>query len=671
MYCTRCGKENPDQSKFCRYCGGTLPRSAVPRNTDSRAPVRKKSRAVWVILDVLALLLIILLALFAVLRFWFTDREAAPERTRAPRESQSHASMPSKQPRPSPEPIFYSYYMDNCSWTQAFQTAQAAGGRLAVLESRESFDDLTQALDDAGLTDTSFRIGARRETGSQEYRWVDETGAPAGAVINDPESWANSLWLDGEPSFRADDAEETCVELHYDAGARRWGFRDVPDAPCDPASGSCGYIVVFDMPETASGQPKPADSGTQAANPPASDAEGASGAPGLPWAAPADYAGAYAAYLSELEANSADIEAYTYGDQTALCDVYGDEVPELFYIASAPDASGNRTFSDLHICTWEDGMLRTLYTGQIHVAAGGGRDYCVFGRSSDKAAAIYLFSPAESKTTRQVTVLRDWNNPEVAAEKSTRLEGGEAAGTDYTAYGVPTDEAGYESACRDALSGFDQTLLTNYREYGTPEAVTDLVAGTPYAGQSCESLISYLRSQLSGSTASAEAAAYTEDDLRDIVSAYGTIGLWCYEDFDGNGTKEAFALTVRPETGDPNSIDCVYFVDSQGFFSTMATDITAAYYEQEEYCLTCQGKGFFHVDYGAYGSGYSTMLFSVRDGSPYELDLSRQIQGFHSENGVFYTFENDFSQGFHQYPKCELLYDPAIQQFSKGSRIEE
>ena len=672
MYCTRCGKEVPDQAKYCRYCGSSLSRPAAPQSPVTRAPVRKKSRAPVIILCIAAVVILALLAVFAVLRFRSGEKENPPERTQAPRASHtSEASEASETSEaPAPEPVRYSYYIDNCSWTEALERTSETGGRMAVLESPESFEDLTRALDDAGFTGTRFLIGARRDTGSREYRWVDEHGAPTGEVLNDPDSWAYSFWLEGEPSYRTDSAEETCVEICYDADAGRWGFRDVPDAPCDPASGQCGYIAVYDTPVSAPAEPSGsvADSGAPSAS-----------APGeAPGTVPADYVGAYTAYLSELESNRFDIEAYTYGEQAALCDVYGDEVPELFFISAEPDSHGSRTFSYLNVCTFEDGMLRTLYTCQIHIAAGGGMDYCVFGSSLDKGIAIYLSSPGETQVVRQLTVIRDWDNPEIAAERRTALEAGMDAGSTYTAYGLTTDEAGYENACRDTLSGFEQTILTNCGDRA-PDFIRAFI-GTADAGDSYASLTAYLQDEITRFSApagsapvpEAAAAAYTEEELRSIVSAYGTIGLWCCEDFDGDGTKEAYALTVAGGAEDLHGIDRVYFVDSQGNLTAMASDITADYYDQEDgYYLTCQGKGFFHVDYGAYGSGYSTMLFSVRNGQPYELALSRQIQGFQLRDGVFYTTENDFSAGFHQYPECELLYDPSAQEFYKGSRIGE
>ena len=176
MYCTRCGKEVPDQAKYCRYCGSSLSRPAAPQSPVTRAPVRKKSRAPVIILCIAAVVILALLAVFAVLRFRSGEKENPPERTQAPRASHtSEASEASETSEtPAPEPVRYSYYIDNCSWTEALERTSETGGRMAVLESPESFEDLTRALDDAGFTGTRFLIGARRDTGSREYRWVDE-----------------------------------------------------------------------------------------------------------------------------------------------------------------------------------------------------------------------------------------------------------------------------------------------------------------------------------------------------------------------------------------------------------------------------------------------------------------------------------------------------------------
>lgn len=170
---------------------------------------------------------------------------------------------------------------------------------------------------------------------------------------------------------------------------------------------------------------------------------------------------------------------------------------------------------------------------------------------------------------------------------------------------------------------------------------------------------------------------YTESDLKEKVLAEsgGNIGSWVYEDFDGNGTKEAYAVI----TGNHDSItECdqledIYFINGNGEITKMPGDFWGGLYysktKEYEY-FVCQGKGFFAVDSGNGGSGWQTLLYSVKDGSPYELDISRAIQGFNERDGIYYTTENEFyEEGGHGYPEVELIYNSSTQQFSKGNRI--
>lgn len=96
------------------------------------------------------------------------------------------------------------------------------------------------------------------------------------------------------------------------------------------------------------------------------------------------------------------------------------------------------------------------------------------------------------------------------------------------------------------------------------------------------------------------------------------------------------------------------------------------YYESGEgYYRMHAGKGFFWCDYGAHGSGYHTMLYSVKDGTPYALDIASQLQGFYQDGESLYTIEDSFDAGYHQWFKKELVYDSATQQFRKGRGLGE
>lgn len=164
---------------------------------------------------------------------------------------------------------------------------------------------------------------------------------------------------------------------------------------------------------------------------------------------------------------------------------------------------------------------------------------------------------------------------------------------------------------------------------------------------------------------------YTESDLKEKVLAEsgGNILSWFYEDYDGNGTKEAYSL-VDIGTGGSEGDLTVYFIDADGNIKIMYDNFWhLSYYDNMTKCTEYKGKKFFSVDLSGGGSGYSTFLASVKDGNAYELDISNSLQGFFVKNGICYTTENDFSSGIHTYPEVELIYNSSTQQFSKGNRI--
>ena len=86
---------------------------------------------------------------------------------------------------------------------------------------------------------------------------------------------------------------------------------------------------------------------------------------------------------------------------------------------------------------------------------------------------------------------------------------------------------------------------------------------------------------------------------------------------------------------------------------------------------TDEDTGFFTAECGGYGSGWLNFLFGVKDGKPYELDLSMKIEGFYQDSpGVFYTLTDNFDDG-HAYLITELEYDSKTGQFKKGRVTDE
>ena len=146
-------------------------------------------------------------------------------------------------------------------------------------------------------------------------------------------------------------------------------------------------------------------------------------------------------------------------------------------------------------------------------------------------------------------------------------------------------------------------------------------------------------------------------------------------DYDGDGADEAFAAIGENDDMGGYMLDAVWFIASDGSAKKMETDFKglSMYSKETGYYVeyTKENKGFFTAECGGYGSGWLNFLFGVKDGEPYELDLSMNIEGFYQEEpGVFYTLTDNFDNG-HAYMITELEYDSKTGQFKKGRVTDE
>lgn len=162
-----------------------------------------------------------------------------------------------------------------------------------------------------------------------------------------------------------------------------------------------------------------------------------------------------------------------------------------------------------------------------------------------------------------------------------------------------------------------------------------------------------------------------EAQLRLIAEGLGTVGLWAYADYDGNGSEEAYTVIVEIDSDGNKIAKAIYYIDSSGSYKEMGTTFGYSYNDENDCFCTYQGKGFFYGDFGTYGSGFHTILYSVKNGTPYALDISDELQGFYQSGNILYTTENDFSTGSHTRPVIELVYVAETQQFIKGSRLAD
>lgn len=394
---------------------------------------------------------------------------------------------------------------------------------------------------------------------------------------------------------------------------------------------------------------------------------------------------AYEAYLNLLLEHKERVVDYTwqYGLDTsgvkaaapvALVDICGDETPELLFVETSWGmaqylGTEGYHFATLSIYTWEESGPCLLYSRVLDEATIRFRFYYGLFRAAGESN-LWLTQNFYAETTSETIHTRfglDGNGTELVPveEYVSGYEMEMTTGEDiytWTHNGVEIAETEYRQAIAE-LEGTGATwILENSVHFAGGEEHTCVSMGFQDAihylaetvGEDAESLL--------------RQAALEESQLREIVERRGTIGIWEYADYDGDGLKEAFALIAGGYGKPDDYIQAIYYVDPFGALTELNSPRGMAYYEDDAHVRTCGGKGFFWSDYGGYGSGWSSFVFGVRDGAPYELDVSGQIQGFYQDEKSFYTTENDFSEGYHTYPEVELIYDSNTQQFVKGKQ---
>lgn len=154
------------------------------------------------------------------------------------------------------------------------------------------------------------------------------------------------------------------------------------------------------------------------------------------------------------------------------------------------------------------------------------------------------------------------------------------------------------------------------------------------------------------------AALFTDAVRRPLIYFF-------YDDYDYNGTFEAMAVT---EAEKENYVR-VYFVSSDGAITdlTKGRDLCGSEFQdhdnaRERYMVDTGTQKFYTWESFAGGSGSTSYIFGVRNGVPYEPEISGEVQDFMRDGNEIVFFKNDFTNG-HDYIRTVLDFDPGSGEF--------
>lgn len=280
LFCPECGKRLDEESKTILVTPKISEEESnsmfIQDEEDWKPEKKKYSNAVLITLGIIAVIMIIAVAGLIIWYFkeskeddssysasansnFTTDQDkddesednitSSPAPTEVPEVTSTPEATPEPTPTEEPKEHEYELVIDDCTWEQARENCLLKGGYLARIETSEEYEYLLQFIEEDGMGDKIFFIGARREMDGNNYCWVDDENELTGKPLNDGSSPLYSRWMAGEPSYMDQELVEDCVVMSYYKGESRWVINDVPNAILDAVksySGRIGYICEYE-----------------------------------------------------------------------------------------------------------------------------------------------------------------------------------------------------------------------------------------------------------------------------------------------------------------------------------------------------------------------------------------------------------------------------------------
>lgn len=289
IFCPECGTGNVANARFCEKCGAPLFQSniqEVSKQKEIRQPEDKKpggEKAFLIAGLFLLLFAIIVGGAFAAYNFIgrserevvqrsdtdssgtiesdSTEKESKEEKTEAETKAEAKSGTETKTEEDSEEEEEekydpkeggihrYEYVISDCTWEQAYSECLKKGGYLVHINSREEYNYILNEITKKQLDRIHFRIGAKRNTNSKDYYWVNEENQLYRDKVNSPAYWCSSEWMTAEPSFEDNGTMEMYLDIFYYQGMNQWVWNDVPNdivAVVPAYAGKLGYICEYE-----------------------------------------------------------------------------------------------------------------------------------------------------------------------------------------------------------------------------------------------------------------------------------------------------------------------------------------------------------------------------------------------------------------------------------------
>lgn len=171
---------------------------------------------------------------------------------------------------------------------------------------------------------------------------------------------------------------------------------------------------------------------------------------------------------------------------------------------------------------------------------------------------------------------------------------------------------------------------------------------------------------------------YGENDSKDYSSSFmkreefgqsvenENVIHYAVDDYDGDGRQEAFGITGYDSGNGIMDSVRIYFVDSNNQINLLKEDTYGCLNAWCEY-----GKRKFIVwEMTALGPESLSIIYGVKDGEAYELDISGQFMEFHQEGDRYIGEVSDYNDNGHDYIPRDFIFDEETYEFVSQKNAE-